>query len=80
MSIWVKIYKYLEFGKNCSKISILVNIYETLDLVKVYENLDFGQNCRKIFILVNIFGKSGFLSISSVKSIWVKIFPKSWLC
>ena len=45
-------------------------------LVKINKNLDFGQNSRKILILVNIFGKSRFLSISSVKSIWVKIFPK----
>ena len=45
-------------------------------LVKIYENLDFGQNYRKILILVNIFEKSRFLSISSVKSIGVKIFPK----
>ena len=29
-------------------------------------------------ILVNILGKSRFWSISSVKLIWVKIFPKSW--
>ena len=40
-------------------------------LVKIHENLDLGQNSRKILILINIFGKS------SVKSIWVKIFPKS---
>ena len=46
-------------------------------LVKIHVNLDFSQNSRKILILVNIFGKSRFLSISSVKSVWVKILPES---
>ena len=38
MSIWVKICKYRGFVKNFRKISILLNIYETLD---------FGQNSWK---------------------------------
>ena len=38
MSIWVKICKYLDFGRNCRAISILVNNQE---------NLDFGQSLWK---------------------------------
>ena len=38
MSIWVKIWKYHDFGKTCPKISILV---------KIFENIDFGQNSVK---------------------------------
>ena len=41
----------VEFGQNCRKISILVEIYE---------NLNFGQNFWKILILINIFGTSRF--------------------
>ena len=41
MTIWVKICKYLNLGKNFRKISILVNIYENHDLGLKLQNRQF---------------------------------------
>ena len=74
----VKICKYFDFGKNCRKISSLVNFYGNLDVAqslwisrfcsKLSWNLDLGQRFRKILILVNIF----------IKIDLGRNFPKSW--
>ena len=52
MSIWVKSFKYLDFGQNCRKISIWVDIYGNLDFGKIAENVDYSQNFRIMSIWV----------------------------
>ena len=79
MLIIVKFFENVDFGQNLQISRFWSKFMKISILVRVHENFSFGQNCRKILILVNIFRKSRFQSISLVKSIWDKIFPKSWL-
>ena len=58
MSILVKIPKNPDFGKNCQKFSILVKIYQNLDMVIFEENIDFSQIFQKDFNFGQNFQKS----------------------
>ena len=70
MSIWVNICKYLDFGQNFRKISILSKFANMLILVKkypkilffvkIFRNIDFSENCRNISNLVKFVEKSRF--------------------
>ena len=75
MSIWVKICKYVDFGKKkfqiprylskSSKISNLVKIVEKSQIwSNLSKNLDFSLTCRKFSILVKIFKNVDLIKIS----------------
>ena len=65
--------KYLEFGWNFGKISILVEIFENFDLVKIFEKSRFWSKFSKILIFVKIFDHQYFVGNILKMSILVEI-------
>ena len=77
--IWSIFSKNSDFGQNCRKIMILVNIFgksrfQSISSVKFSPHLGFGKNFRKISIWVKICKYVDLGQKLPKISIWVKIF------
>ena len=84
ISILVRIDANLDFGKNCRKISSLINIFGKISILvnflrdfdlseKKYKNFGLGKNFRKMSIWVKICKYQDFGPNFQKISIWVKI-------